>query len=140
MKALTIRQPWADAIVHGTKRTENRTWRAPTKHIGTRILIHAAAGEDRAARSSHETPAELTSNLLEWPGARSAIIAVATLTGSHFDTGCCYPWGQREVYHWRLADILTLPEPVTCTGRLSFWTPPKAALAAVRTQIEAVTA
>lgn len=42
MKAITIRQPWASLIAHGIKDIENRTWRCPTKHIGTRVLIHAA--------------------------------------------------------------------------------------------------
>ena len=42
MKAITIRQPWASLIAHGIKNIENRTWRCPTKHIGTRVLIHAA--------------------------------------------------------------------------------------------------
>lgn len=38
MKAITICQPWAWAIVEGYKHVENRTW--PTKHRG-RLLIHA---------------------------------------------------------------------------------------------------
>jgi hypothetical protein len=39
MKALSVRQPWAWAIIHGGKRFENRTWR--TDHRGP-LLIHAA--------------------------------------------------------------------------------------------------
>ena len=42
MKAITIRQPWASLIAHGIKDIENRTWKCPTKHIGTRVPIHAA--------------------------------------------------------------------------------------------------
>ena len=38
MKAITICQPWAWAIVEGYKHVENRTW--PTKYRG-RLLIHA---------------------------------------------------------------------------------------------------
>lgn len=38
MKAITIAQPWAWAIVEGAKRIENRTWR--TKHRGP-LAIHA---------------------------------------------------------------------------------------------------
>lgn len=38
MKALSIRQPWAWAIVQGHKPVENRTW-AP-RHVGP-LLIHA---------------------------------------------------------------------------------------------------
>lgn len=39
MKALTIRQPWAWAIIAGHKTFENRTW--STKYRGP-LLIHAA--------------------------------------------------------------------------------------------------
>ena len=42
MKALSIRQPWADAILYGGKRVENRNW-AGSKFRG-RCLIHAAKG------------------------------------------------------------------------------------------------
>lgn len=41
MKALSIRQPWAWAILHAGKDIENRDW--ATKYRGT-ILIHASAG------------------------------------------------------------------------------------------------
>lgn len=40
MKALTIRQPWAQLIAIGAKTIETRSW--PTKHRG-RIAIHAGA-------------------------------------------------------------------------------------------------
>ncbi|MBR8638680.1 ASCH domain-containing protein [Streptomyces tuirus] len=50
MKALTIRQPWAGAIAHQTKRVENRSWKLPAKHEGARILIHAGAEPDRNAQ------------------------------------------------------------------------------------------
>lgn len=38
-KAITIRQPWAHAIIQGWKNVENRSW--PTKVRGT-VAIHAA--------------------------------------------------------------------------------------------------
>ncbi|MGW9299657.1 ASCH domain-containing protein [Streptomyces cyaneofuscatus] len=123
MRALTIRQPWADAIAHGTKRTENRSWPAPAKHIGTRILIHAAAAEDRKPRPSRDVPRDLTGGFGIWPDTRSAIIAVATLVGCHFDTGCCTPWGMDGYFHWELTDVTALPEPLPAKGALGFWTP-----------------
>lgn len=43
MKALSIRQPWAWAILNAGKRTENREWKYPAKYRGP-VLIHAAAG------------------------------------------------------------------------------------------------
>lgn len=44
-KALSIRQPWAWAIVHAGKDVENRGW--ATRYRG-RVLIHAAKGMTRA--------------------------------------------------------------------------------------------
>ena len=41
MKALSIRQPWAWAIIHAGKDIENRSW--PTKMRG-RFLVHASQG------------------------------------------------------------------------------------------------
>ena len=42
MKALSIRQPWAWAILHAGKRIENRDWRAC--HYRGPFLIHASKG------------------------------------------------------------------------------------------------
>lgn len=136
MRALTIRQPWTAAIAHGAKRTENRSWPVPAKHLGTRILIHAAADRDRTRRPSHEVPRVLTDNLGTWPDTRSAIIAIATLNGCHFDKGrgCCEPWGMDGYFHWTLADVVALPEPVPAKGALSFWTPAEEIINAVLRQ------
>jgi hypothetical protein len=41
MKAISIRQPWAWAILHAGKRIENRAWRSPPSYRGP-LLIHAA--------------------------------------------------------------------------------------------------
>jgi len=131
MKALTIRQPWAGAIAHQTKRVENRTWKLPAKHHGARILVHAGAKPDKWA-------------IVYGPhlDVYSAVVAVATITGCHWsdDGTCCGPWGQDGVYHWTLADVVALDQPVTATGALSFWTPKPEVLAAVETQLQAVAA
>lgn len=138
-RALTVRQPWAGAIAHGSKRTENRTWGAPPTHIGTRILIHAAAAEDRTPRPGSEVPDELTNGMRLWPVTRSAIVAVATLAGCHFDgNGCsenCATWGQRQVFHWQLTDVTPPFRPVPAKGAPGFWTPDPNVLAAVQQQL-----
>lgn len=46
IKAISIRQPWADLIVSGLKDIENRTWN--TTHRG-KLLIHASQTFDREA-------------------------------------------------------------------------------------------
>jgi hypothetical protein len=45
LKTISIRQPWAHAIIHFGKRHENRTWK--TDYRGP-VLLHAAKGMSRA--------------------------------------------------------------------------------------------
>jgi hypothetical protein len=44
MKALSIQQPWADAVLTGAKRIENRTWRSDYRG---NLLIHAGKRFDQ---------------------------------------------------------------------------------------------
>lgn len=125
-RALTVRQPWAGAIAHQTKRTENRSWKLPAKHEGARILIHAGAQLDRDAQvyGPHL-------------GVYGAVVAVATVTGCHWseDGTCCGPWGFDRAYHWTLADVVALDQPVPAKGRLGIWAPDDELIAAVTSQL-----
>lgn len=49
-KALSIRQPWAWAIIHGGKDVENRSWQAVNHGLTLRgrIAVHASRGITRA--------------------------------------------------------------------------------------------
>lgn len=118
MKALTIRQPYADAIAHGEKRTENRTRR--TSYVGT-VLIHAGLTGDRQA---------VLDGLMPGPDTRGAIIAVADLIGCHQADRCCKPWGFADCWHWELAAVRTLATPLLVKGQLGLWTPSDDLLAA----------
>lgn len=130
MKALSIKQPWADAIVHGDKRVENRTRPAPPKYIGTRILIHSSLLGDRAAVLSGIQPVS---------DVRGAILGLATLASCHFAyNGCsenCTHWGQPQLFHWKLTAVTALAVPVPAKGALGFWTPPADVLTAVYQQV-----
>lgn len=54
MKAITIKQPWAQLIVEGIKDIENRTWKT---NFRGRVLIHAGASND-----FHANVAKIESN------------------------------------------------------------------------------
>lgn len=115
IRALTIRQPWAGAIVHQAKRVENRTWPIPAALFGARILIHAARQPDRDA-------------IVHGPNldVYGAIIGTATLAGCHYDTGaqpCCSEWALANTYHWQLTDVVALAEPIPAKGALGLWRP-----------------
>lgn len=61
MKAISLWQPWATAVVLGSKRYETRAW--PTSHRG-RLLIHAAKRQD--ALSLAETGRHFWVEALGW--------------------------------------------------------------------------
>lgn len=147
MKALTVRQPYADAIAstdHGAKRIENRTKPLPVKYIGVPVLLHAGK-EPHASGITAVNLAEVTGTPTHtWPDTRSAIIAVIRFGGFHLATKdwCCRPWGQvptrvdPTVWHWHITNVTPLDEPVPATGALGFWTPKDDVLAAVQRQID----
>jgi len=56
MKAVSIHQPWAWAILHAGKNVENRTW--ATRHRGP-LLIHAARSRASYSRQDAATWPEL---------------------------------------------------------------------------------
>lgn len=140
--ALTIQQPWADAIAQPAephrpaKRVENRVWPIPPKHVGARILLHAGVEEDRNA--------VLTCGR-DWPDQRGVVLAVARLTACHQvptrGPVCCAPWGfppapGQTLWHWTLTDVQTLPQPIAARGAQKLWRPSPALVEAVRAQVD----
>lgn len=117
VRGLTVRQPWASAITHLHKDVENRS--RVTTYTGL-LLIHAAKKTDTDAM--RDAPADL-------PGLaeRGTVLAVARLTGCHPHTRCagrCSTWADPDRWHWQLADVVALGNPVPATGALQLWTPP----------------
>lgn len=136
LRALTVRQPWAACIASSRKLVENRTW--PTRYRGP-LAIHSAAARDTTAPGL----AIEAYNLAPRPSwALSAILAVAELTGCHeYKPGCCdTPWAEKGAgtWHWTLANVRALAEPVECAGRLSVWRPKPETVAAVLAQMGGV--
>lgn len=145
LRALTVRQPWAWAIAHGGKDVENRSW--PTSYRGL-LAIHAGARWDEdgawdrrvidaASKDQHpggyfdpplkvefDTGTGRTLRLLS-DNRRfvlGAVIAVAELVD--VTRGDSSPWAVPGEFHWRLANVRPLDEPVPCKGRLGLWTLP----------------
>ncbi|MDN4173939.1 hypothetical protein QWY28_13340 [Nocardioides sp. SOB77] len=138
MKALTVQQPWAWAIVHGGKDVENRTqawsYRGPLAiHAGLRTDVWAYEDDmvrDALGRFDDGWVLE------EQTGTVGAVIGVVDLVGAHRGAACdCISgWAQQGAVHMLLANPRPLPTPVPCKGRLGLWTPP----ADVLDQLQAV--
>jgi hypothetical protein len=116
MKAISLRQPYAWAVVYGGKDVENRTWR--TGYLGA-VLIHAA-------RAWHAIgPAELEARMaakgvrLSVPRdlPRGGIVGMATITDCV--TASDSPWFEGP-YGFLLRDPRPLPfHP--CPGSLGLF-------------------
>ena len=133
MRAITIKQPWAWAIIHGGKNIENRGW-APNNLSG-RIAIHAGRTQDEggypAIRSILSLDTEGLCRVAEAAvcgaiiGTVEVVSVHARWVGRHQCIGThCAPWGiQSSAHHWVLADPRPC-EPIPCRGALGLWTVP----------------
>lgn len=122
MRALTVKQPWAWAIIHAGKSVENRS--RPTKYRGE-LLIHAGlAWDDNGPLRRHDGG--------KWPDP--SVFVYGAIIGKVTVVGCCTnsssPWAAAGMWHWLLADPVPFAEPIPCRGMLGLWTPPAEAMAA----------
>jgi ASCH domain-containing protein len=118
-KAITIRQPWAHAVIHGWKPIENRSW--STRVRGT-IAIHAAQkAEEKEFFEFLRSKGLEGSVALEAASARSlphsAVIGIVDIvdcvTSSHS------PW-----FEGPFAFVLANPRPlhpIACRGGLQIF-------------------
>lgn len=124
--ALSVRQPWAWAIIHAGKDIENRSWQAVNHGLAKRgrIAIHAAKG---MTREEYVDAAEfmLKDLRIEYPPARELLrggiigsVEVVNVVTEHDS-----PWffGPRGL-------VLADPEPcpfIPCIGMLGYfaWQP-----------------
>ncbi len=74
MKALSIRQPWADLILRGRKTLELRTW--TVKYRGP-LAIHASQTVERQTCLAHGLDPDLVTT-----GAVIGIVDLATIEGA----------------------------------------------------------
>lgn len=145
MKALTVRQPYADAIAHGVKPVENRTKPLPRKYECVPVLLHAAKDPHVTKITAVDLAQVTGARITHWTDTRSAILAAITFTGCHRaadDRWCCRPWGQvttrvqPEVWHWEIGQVTRLDEPVPASGALGFWNVPDDVLDVVNWQVD----
>ncbi|MFD4111601.1 ASCH domain-containing protein [Streptomyces sp. NPDC058650] len=125
MRVLTVRQPWAWAIIHGGKDVENRVRNIAGGYRGP-VAIHAGlapiawddvyAVRDVLGRDAFSFGSE------GWRGAHGRIIGVVDLVDVHLtDSAECYscePWAEPFGWHLVLANPRPLAEPIPFRGAL----------------------
>jgi hypothetical protein len=137
-KAITVRQPWAHAIVQGWKPIENRSW--PTKVRGT-IAIHAAQKSDEKAffdfvraKVLEESVALDPASALNLP--RSAVIGVVDIVGCVSTSHS--PWFEGP-FGFVLANARVL-RPIPCRGALQIFDLDPVVVQAIERQLVGVSA
>ena len=123
MRILTVRQPWAWAIIHAGKTVENRRWsndyRGPVAiHAGLRFDHDwASAALDDAMRPARNAR-ECRHLPRPWE-VFGAVIGVVDLVDVHeFDGIDCSPWAQPDACHLILENARPLREPMPFKGAL----------------------
>ncbi|MBU7585186.1 MAG: ASCH domain-containing protein [Nostoc sp. TH1S01] len=128
MKAITVRQPWAWAIIYANKDIENRGWAI---HYRGDILIHAAKGcTKKEYHSALEFCQSLGVSLPELNSlSRGQIIGVVTVVDCLFSPTAS-GWGMAEQYHWKLANPRSIT-PIPYIGQLGLFDVPDELVKAV---------
>jgi len=117
---LSVRQPWASAVVLGFKNIENRSW--TTTHRGL-LLIHASVRTDPGWRDTPQAPLirQIHPPSL-WRHVHGLIIGTVQLVD--IVTSSDSPWAAPAAkYHWLLGDAAVLDDPVAARGHLGLWRP-----------------
>ena len=118
LRCLSIRQPWAWAIVSGVKDIENRTW---TTEFRGRIVIHAGVNKDDVRRQMEIAGPKMSPLDL----AYGAFIGVAELVqveplNARLEAN---PWAWGP-YCWQLANPRRFREPIVAKGKLNLYSLP----------------
>lgn len=152
MRILTVRQPWAWAIIHGGKNVENRVRNLAGDYRGP-VAVHVAG---KYAESGLALPAlddacdawcaKNGCGKHPWFSGVGRIIGVVDLVDVHHDNtepcngplrlGICSTWADPAVYHLVLADSRPLGEPIPYKGALGLRTLDAKTVALIRQQVE----
>ncbi len=145
MRILTVKQPWAWAIIYAAKNVENRATNFTGGYEGP-VLIHAGLSD----APEDDTTAGLFAAWRAWwaalrtpPAQRGHIIGVVDLVGVHHDRDCagyygndhCTPWTMDDCFHYELANARALPRSIPTRGALGLRRVPEEVAADVRAQL-----
>jgi len=126
MRALSIRQPWADAILHWGKDIENRRW--PTKVRGT-VYVHAGLSRldmdwDTIGDISRMLGPERGSQFRSIMSSPLHVVTFGAFLGTVDIVGCVTE-SDSEWFEGRFGFVLANPvvfdKPIPYKGKLGFF-------------------
>lgn len=139
MRILTVRQPWAWAIIHGGKDVENRVRNIAGGYRGP-VLIHVAKAEDMSAMGPADHPAlnaakeawfpslSLTQQRTvtqhpwrEWFGHIIGVVDLVDVHAPHSERRCGgvkTEWSEPDAWHLVMQNPRALDEPIPYKGAL----------------------
>lgn len=133
LRALSVKPPYAQAIIVGEKDVENRSWAPPERVIGSWIAIHASGNlrEDdvRDCQSLAPNVRALRSEQLP----RFAIIGVARVAS--YSRTSKSRWYNAGSIAWNIDDVVAIRKPIPVKGKLGLWRVPTSLEAELRAQL-----
>jgi hypothetical protein len=135
MKALSVRPPWAWAILNAGKDVENRTWKTSIRGA---IAVHSS---QTMSRPYYEWALEEIKKVV--PGAkvppyaemvRGSIVGLVDIIACKEHTKS--RWQVSGHYGFVLANPRALRDPIPCSGRLNFWEVPDSIARRVSCQVK----
>lgn len=118
VKALTVQQPWAWAIIHGGKDVENR---GKNCHFRGRFYVHAGlkhSTRDDAFVRQHASVATVPDLLHGSIIGTVELYDVLPPKNPPLSDG---PWASANQWNWLLRDPRPLRRPIPATGHLGWW-------------------
>lgn len=152
MRILTVRQPWAWAIIHGGKHVENRVRNIAGDYRGP-VAIHVGLAEDKNAFSLSPNRDVLNDAAypvagMPWWENYGHIIGVVNLWAVHQHDGskhflCCpnapdkyQRWAEPDAWHLCIASQRQLAEPIPFKGALGLRRLDEETIALITAQLE----
>lgn len=134
MKVLSVRQPWAWALIHGGKDVENRNW--PTSYRG-QLAIHAGKQFDFTKAEWRDCSAGSYGRGLQMMARRyneqdtpilGAIIGIVEVYDCIPDNHCDSKWKAcgEGFFCWLVRNPRALREPILLKGQLGLFDVPDA--------------
>lgn len=136
LRAITVRAPWAWAIVHARKDVENRTRNLAGTYRGP-VAIHVGLTPATDAQAWWPLGDLIPSEAFRWRGVFLGVVDLVDVhpVGTEPRDGWCSTWALGDGHHLVLANPRPLAEPVPARGRLGLWTPTPTQAAAITAQL-----